>query len=68
MKLKKILIAIMYILMAVIYYTKKVVKQTMVYTTLNYAINNSIEHTISSNNIQEPMIELFPSPFWQSEY
>ena len=40
----------------------------MVDTTINYAINNSIEHTISSNNIQEPMIELFPSPVWQSEY
>ena len=40
----------------------------MVDTTINYAINNSIEHTISSNNTQEPMIELFPSPFCQLEY
>lgn len=44
------------------------IKDVFVDTTINYAINNSIEHTISSNNIQEPMIELFPSPFWQSEY
>ena len=44
------------------------IKDVFVDTTLNYTINYGIDYTISSNNIQEPMIELFPSPVWQSEY